>query len=166
MTKDTIFNMASMTKPVTSVAIMMLVDEGKLKLDDEVAKYLPKYKDPLVISKFNEADASYETRPAKRPITIRHLLTHTSGIGYGFASPTLTKIMQKTRQDRAGSSAPVRPGRELGLWRQHTRPRQRRRGDFRTEDRCVSRGAHPAAARHARHQLPRADDEVSARRRR
>jgi len=98
MTKDTIFNMASMTKPVTSVAIMMLVDDGKLKLDDEVAKYLPKYKNPLVISKFNEADASYETRPAKRPITIRHLLTHTSGIGYGFASPMLTKIMQKTKQ--------------------------------------------------------------------
>src|SRR5213593_2178390 len=96
MTKDTIFNMASMTKPVTSVAIMMLVDEGKVKLDDEVAKYVPKYKDPLVITKFNEADASYETRPAKRPITIRHLLTHTSGIGYGFASPMLTKIMQKT----------------------------------------------------------------------
>ncbi len=98
MTKDTIFNMASMTKPVTSVAIMMLVDEGKLKLDDDVAKYLPTYKDPLVISTFNEADASYETRPAKRPITIRHLLTHTSGIGYGFSSPTLTKIMQKTRK--------------------------------------------------------------------
>jgi methyl acetate hydrolase len=98
MTKDTIFNMASMTKPVTSIAIMMLVDEGKLKIDDEVAKYLPKYKNPLVISKFNDADASYETRPAKRPITIRHLLTHTSGIGYGFASPTLTKIMAKTKQ--------------------------------------------------------------------
>jgi CubicO group peptidase (beta-lactamase class C family) len=98
MTKDTIFNMASMTKPVTSVAIMMLVDEGKLKLDDEVAKYLPKWKDPVVISKFNEADASYETRPAKRAITIRHLLTHTSGIGYGFASPMLTKIMEKTKK--------------------------------------------------------------------
>ena len=96
MAKDTIFNMASMTKPVTSIAIMMLVDEGKLKIDDEVAKYLPKWKDPLVISKFNEADASYETRPAKRPITIRHLLTHTSGIGYGFSSPTLNKIMAKT----------------------------------------------------------------------
>ncbi|MEO8255727.1 MAG: serine hydrolase domain-containing protein [Acidobacteriota bacterium] len=96
MSKDTIFNMASMTKPITSVAIMMLVDEGKLKIDDEVARYLPKYRDPVVISRYNEADASYETRPAKRPITIRHLLTHTSGIGYGFASPMLTKIMQKT----------------------------------------------------------------------
>lgn len=98
MAKDTIFNMASMTKPVTSVAIMILVDEGKLKLDDDVAKYLPKWKDPLVISKFNDADASYETRPAKRPITIRHLLTHTSGIGYGFSSPMLTKIMEKTKK--------------------------------------------------------------------
>jgi methyl acetate hydrolase len=61
-----------------------------------MAKYLPRYKDAVVISKFNDADASYETRPAKRAITIRHLLTHTSGIGYGFSSPTLTKIMQKT----------------------------------------------------------------------
>ena len=98
MMKDTIFNMASMTKPITSVAIMVLVDEGKLKLDDDVAKYLPKYKDPVVISKFNDADASYEPRPAKRPITIQHLLTHTSGIGYGFSSPMLTKIMQKTKK--------------------------------------------------------------------
>ena len=98
MAKDAIFNMASMTKPITSVAIMMLVDQGKLKLDDEVAKYLPKWKDPVVITKFHEADASYETRPAKRPITIRHLLTHTSGLGYGFASPMLTKIMEKTKK--------------------------------------------------------------------
>jgi CubicO group peptidase (beta-lactamase class C family) len=98
MARDTIFNMASMTKPITSIAIMMLVDEGRLKLDDEVAKYLPNWKDRPVISGFNDADASYQTRPAKRPITIRHLLTHTSGIGYGFSSPTLTKIMAKTMQ--------------------------------------------------------------------
>src|SRR5687768_8371515 len=110
MAKDTIFNMASMTKPVTSVAIMMLVDEGKLKLDDEVAKYLPKYRNPLVISKFNDTDGSYETRPAKRPITIRHLLTHTSGIGYGFASPTLTKIMQRTMQSEVDVPLLFEPG--------------------------------------------------------
>jgi CubicO group peptidase (beta-lactamase class C family) len=110
MTKDTIFNMASMTKPVTSVAIMILVDEGKLKLDDEVAKYLPKWKDPLVISKFNEADGSFETRPAKRAITIRHLLTHTSGIGYGFASPMLTKIMEKTKKPELDSPLLFDPG--------------------------------------------------------
>jgi CubicO group peptidase (beta-lactamase class C family) len=92
MAKDTIFNIASMTKAVTSVAIMILVDEGKLKLDDDVAKYLPKYKNPVVISTFNAADGSYETRPAKRPITIRHLLTHTSGIGYTFSSATVAKL--------------------------------------------------------------------------
>src|SRR5262245_33303391 len=110
MTKDTIFNMASMTKPITSAAIMMLVDEGKLKLDDEVAKYLPKWKDPVVISKFNEADASFETRPAKRPITIRHLLTHTSGIGYGFSSPMLAKIMEKTKKTELDSPLLFDPG--------------------------------------------------------
>ena len=108
--KDTIFNMASMTKPVTSVAIMMLVDEGKLTLDDEVAKYVPKWKDPLVIAKFNEADSSFETRPAKRAITIRHLLTHTSGIGYGFSSPMLTKIMQKTGKTELDSPLLFDPG--------------------------------------------------------
>jgi len=99
MTKDTIFNIASMTKAITSAAIMQLVDEGKLKVDDEVGKFLPKWKDPQVISKFNEADGTYETRPAKRQITIRHLLTHTSGIGYGFSSPMLAKIIEKTKKN-------------------------------------------------------------------
>jgi CubicO group peptidase (beta-lactamase class C family) len=99
MPKDAIFNIASMTKPVTSVAIMLLVDEGKLKIDDDVAKYLPKFKDPKVITKFNAADGTYDTRPAKRPITIRHLLTHTSGIGYGFSSPTISAIQRQTMQN-------------------------------------------------------------------
>ena len=110
MTRDTIFNMASMTKPVTSVAIMMLVDEGKLKLDDDVAKYLPKYKNPVVVSTFNDADGSFETRPAKRAITIRHLLTHTSGIGYGFSSPKLTKMIQKTTQPELDQPLLFDPG--------------------------------------------------------
>jgi methyl acetate hydrolase len=98
MTRDTLFNIASMTKAVTSVAIMQLVEEGRLKLDDPVGKYVAKFKDPLVITKFNPADASYETRPAKRSITIRHLLTHTSGIGYAFSSPTYAAIQQKTKK--------------------------------------------------------------------
>jgi CubicO group peptidase (beta-lactamase class C family) len=98
MTKDAIFNIASMTKPVTSVAIMMLVEEGRLKLDDEVSKYIPKYANPLVITNANQTDGTYQTRPAKRAITIRHLLTHTSGIGYTFASPTLTAILAKSKK--------------------------------------------------------------------
>jgi CubicO group peptidase (beta-lactamase class C family) len=88
--------MASMTKPITSAAIMMLVDAGKLALDDEVAKFLPKYRNPVVITNFNAADGSYQTRPAKSAITIRQLLTHTSGLGYSFADPMLTTIEQKS----------------------------------------------------------------------
>ena len=110
MAKDTIFNIASMTKPVTSVAIMMLVDEGRLKLDDDVAKYLPTYKDPVVVSKFNEADASFETRPAKRPISIRQLLTHTSGIGYGFSSRIVATLTQKTGKSEADLPLLFDPG--------------------------------------------------------
>jgi len=110
MAKDTIFNIASMTKAVTSVAIMMLADEGKLKLDDDVAKFLPKYKDPAVISRFNAADGTYETRPAKRPITIRHLLTHTSGIGYGFSSQTVATLTQKTMKTEVDLPLLFEPG--------------------------------------------------------
>ena len=74
---NSIFNIASMTKPVTSVAIMMLMEQDKLKLDDPVSKYLDGYDKLQVISKFNEKDGTYETRPAKRAMTVRHLLSHT-----------------------------------------------------------------------------------------
>jgi methyl acetate hydrolase len=96
---DAIFRIASMTKPVTSVAIMMLVDAGKVQLDDPVSKYLPEFKGRPVIAKFNEADATYTTRPAKREITIRHLLTHSSGLGYAFTNPTIKKIVDATKKD-------------------------------------------------------------------
>ena len=110
MTRDTIFNLASMTKPITSAAVMMLVDAGQLKLDDDVARYLPKYKNPVVISRFNEADGSYETRPAKRPITIRHLLTHTSGIGYTFSNAIVDTLVQKTGKSEADLPLLFDPG--------------------------------------------------------
>ena len=64
MSKDTVFRIASMTKPVTSVGIMMLYDQGKLRLDDPVSNYLPAYKGREVIARFNEEDATYTTRPA------------------------------------------------------------------------------------------------------
>jgi CubicO group peptidase (beta-lactamase class C family) len=110
MAKDTIFNIASMTKAVTSVAVMMLVEQGKLKLDDDVAKYLPTYKDRQVIANFNEADGSYQTRPAKRPITVRHLLTHTSGIGYGFSSPIVAAIQRRTMMNETDMPLLFDPG--------------------------------------------------------
>ena len=91
---DAIFNIASMTKPVTSVAVMMLVEQGKVALDDPVSKYLPGFDKLQVITKFNEQDGTYETRPAKNVMTVRHLLTHTSGIGYGFSRPVIARLQQ------------------------------------------------------------------------
>ena len=99
MPVNAIFSIASMTKPVTSVAIMMLFEEGKLKLDDPVSKYLTGFDNLRVITKFNEKDATYETRPAKRPMTIRHLLTHTSGIAYGFSNPIEYRLTEATKKD-------------------------------------------------------------------
>ena len=98
MRTDAIFNIASMTKPVTSVAIMQLYEQGKLKLDDPVSKYLPGFDKLQVITHFNEADGSVQSRPAKHVMTLRHLLTHTSGIGYGFSSPIVSKL-QKPNQN-------------------------------------------------------------------
>ncbi len=97
MVPNAIFSIASMTKPVTSVAIMMLFEQGKLKLDDPVSKYLPGFDSLRVITKFNEKDASYQTRPATRPMTIRHLLTHTSGIAYSFSNPIENRLTQATK---------------------------------------------------------------------
>jgi methyl acetate hydrolase len=94
MPVDAIFNIASMTKPVTSVGIMMLLEQGKLQLDDPVSKYLPGFDNLRVITKFNEADGTVETRPAKRAMTIRHLLSHTSGIGYAFCNPIVARLQK------------------------------------------------------------------------
>jgi len=77
-----IFRIASQTKAITSVAVMMLFEEGKFLLDDKVSQYIPEFAKTKVIEKFNSADTTFTTRPAKREITIRDLLTHTSGIGY------------------------------------------------------------------------------------
>lgn len=84
MTADTIFRLYSMSKPVTSVAAMMLVDDGKLALDDPVAKYIPAFADVKVgVEKPGESPA-LALEPLQRPITIKDLLRHTSGLTYGF----------------------------------------------------------------------------------
>jgi methyl acetate hydrolase len=76
----------------------MLLEEGKVRLDDPVSAYLPGFDNPQVITKFNEKDGTYETRPAKRAITIRHLLAHTSGIGYAFTNPIEYRLTQATKK--------------------------------------------------------------------
>lgn len=96
MPKDAIFRIASQTKAITSVAVMMLYEEGKFLLDDPISKYIPSFKNPVVLEKFNEADSSYTSVPAKREITIRDLLTHTSGISYaGIGSREAVAIYAK-----------------------------------------------------------------------
>ncbi len=82
MQKEGIFRIASQTKAITSVAIMMLYEEGKFLLDDPISQYIPSFANEKVLDKFNETDSSYTTVPAKRQITFRDLLTHTSGLGY------------------------------------------------------------------------------------
>lgn len=92
MQTSDIFRIASMTKPVVSVAALILIERGKLKLDDPVSKFIPEFKSPMVIKDFNPKDSSFTTEPASSEITVRHLLTHTSGIGYGFQDKELVKV--------------------------------------------------------------------------
>lgn len=80
--KDDIFRIASQTKAITSLAVMMLFEEGKFLLDDPLSRYVPEFKNPKVLSNLNWADTTYSAVPAKSEITIRQLLTHTSGIDY------------------------------------------------------------------------------------
>ena len=78
MQKDTIFRIYSMTKPVVSIAIAMMVEEGRLLVSDPLSKYIPEFADMQVAT---EKDGKLEYLPARRPITIQDLLRHTSGLG-------------------------------------------------------------------------------------
>ncbi len=85
MPDNAIFRIASMTKPITSVAVMVLYEEGRFLLNDPVSKYLPEFKDMMVLNpeRATNGHAQLDSLvPAKGPITIRHLLTHTSGLTY------------------------------------------------------------------------------------
>ena len=98
LTPGAIFRIASMTKAVTSVATMMMVEQGKLKLDDDVSTYLPAFKSMQVLTRYDEKAGTYSTTPNTRPITIRQLLTHTSGIGYSWSDPGLALVQRKTNK--------------------------------------------------------------------
>ncbi|HWJ25630.1 MAG TPA: serine hydrolase domain-containing protein, partial [Flavisolibacter sp.] len=82
MSNDALFRIMSQTKAVTSVGIMILYEQGKLLLDEPIGNYIPEFKNQTVVDQFNAADTTYTTVPAKRNITFRDLLTHTSGIDY------------------------------------------------------------------------------------
>jgi len=93
MTRDTIFRIASMTKPITSVAAMILVDQGRLSLSEPVSRYLPEFKDVQVGVERASAGGALELslEPARQEMTVQDLLRHTSGLTYGFFGKSLVK---------------------------------------------------------------------------
>ncbi|HKX01107.1 MAG TPA: serine hydrolase domain-containing protein [Methylomirabilota bacterium] len=93
MTLDSVFRIASMTKAITSVAAMQLVEQGKLKLEEPVPDIDPTLGSPQVLEGFDPSGAP-RLRPAKRPITLRHLLTHTAGFGYDMWDPNVGRYLQ------------------------------------------------------------------------
>lgn len=93
MEKDTIVHVYSMTKPVTSVAVMMLVEEGRLTLDDRVDRFIPELKG-LKVYKGGTVDRPV-LEDATRPITVKHLLTHTSGLIYGWGNDNVSALYRK-----------------------------------------------------------------------
>jgi CubicO group peptidase (beta-lactamase class C family) len=94
MQLDTIFRLHSMTKPLTAVAAMILYEEGHFLLDDPISKYLPEFKNMNVFVKPEKKGENYHTTPAKREITIRDLLRHTSGLTYPW-NPDIGPIYNK-----------------------------------------------------------------------
>jgi CubicO group peptidase (beta-lactamase class C family) len=83
MSADSLFRVYSMTKPITGMAAMMLIEDGKLRLDQNVGDFVPGFRKPMVAF---DPEKSLDARPAARPLTIRHLMTHSGGLGYGIVS--------------------------------------------------------------------------------
>lgn len=92
MSSDDVFRLASMTKPITSVAILMLAERGDLSVDDPVSKFIPEFANPEVLESYDASNNSWTSVPANREITIHDLLTHTSGISYGFTNRRMNAI--------------------------------------------------------------------------
>jgi len=112
MTVDTIFRIASMTKPVTSLAVMQLVEQGRLSLDDPAEKYLPQLANLKVFESFDATTGAYTVRPAKRAPNVRHLLTHTAGFGYNFTSPIVRDFKPRAGDVYAAGPLLFEPGEQ------------------------------------------------------
>ena len=107
MREDTLFQIASMTKAITSVAAMQLVEQGRLSLDADIGAVLPDLANPQVLTGTGP-DGQPQLRPAKGPITLRHLLTHTAGLGYFFIHPEVLGWYAATGMPEPGSLASIR----------------------------------------------------------
>src|SRR6204780_3200170 len=95
MTVDSVFWIASMTKAITAAAGMQLVEQGKLSLDEPIGKVLPDLATPQVLDGF-DAKGEPKLRPAKKPITLRHLMTHTAGFAYNMWNGDMVQYLDKT----------------------------------------------------------------------
>ena len=97
---DDIFRIASMTKAITAFAVVKLWEKGLIEFDDPIKKYIPEFEYVEIFDSFDETDSSYTTKKRSRDITIRQLLTHTSGIGYDFidANQSIKAIYHKKKQ--------------------------------------------------------------------
>ena len=104
LTTDALFRIASMTKAITSTAAMQLIEQGRVGLDDPVEKYLPAFAHLQVFESFDPATGAYRLVPARSIATVRHLMTHTSGLGYPFTSATLRDF-----KPRPGEDYPIGP---------------------------------------------------------
>ncbi len=107
---DALFRIASMTKPITSTAAMQLVEQGRFSLDDRADKYLPELANLKVFESFDARTGEYTLRSASKPLTIRHLLTHTSGLGYNFTSPIVRDFKPRAGEQYAAGPLLFEPG--------------------------------------------------------
>jgi methyl acetate hydrolase len=104
LTADALFRIASMTKAITSTAAMQLIEQGKFAVEDPVEKYLPEMAKVPIFDAFDAKTGNYRLHPTSKPITVRHVLTHTSGLGYPFTSAILRDF-----KPHAGEDYPVGP---------------------------------------------------------
>jgi methyl acetate hydrolase len=109
MARDTVFRIYSMTKPITSVAAMQLVERGLLKLDTPASDYLPELSTIPVLTSLDPATGQYSVRPPAKPVTLRHLLTHTAGFGYNFDS-AVTRDFKPQHGDKITEVLLFEPG--------------------------------------------------------
>ena len=111
VTADSIFTIASMTKAITTVAALQLVEQGKVKLDEPVSKHLPQLGKLEVLDGFDPETGKPKLRPATTPVTLKHLLTHTSGICYDIWDADMFRYTSQTERRRAG-----RPAADVRTW--------------------------------------------------
>jgi methyl acetate hydrolase len=110
MAMDAMFRIASMTNPVTSIALMQLVEQHKVALDDPAGKYVTELTAVPMFTSFNRDTGAYTVAPTKRPITVRQLLTHTSGLAYPFVNPLVREFTPRPGEQYAAGPLVSEPG--------------------------------------------------------